>query len=133
MIEKKTEIYQLHKDGEQEYLTFCRLDQYKELRHLFTTRHGGVSEGCCASWNFGERHLDTEENICLLYTSAGDLSVLASFGLNKGDLIMCLAVVVWAAYGVYSKSRCAGISPVAITYYSFLVCTLCLLYTSRCV
>lgn len=62
----------------------------------------------------------------VLTITAGDLSVLASFGLNKGDLIMCLAVVVWAAYGVYSKSRCAGISPVAITYYSFLVCTLVL-------
>lgn len=63
----------------------------------------------------------------VLTITAGDLSVLASFGLNKGDLIMCLAVVVWAAYGVYSKSRCAGISPVAITYYSFLVCTLVLI------
>lgn len=73
MIEKKTEIYQLHKDGEQEYLTFCRLDQYKELRHLFTTRHGGVSEGCCASWNFGERHLDTEENILQNYKILGQV------------------------------------------------------------
>lgn len=73
MIEKKTEIYQLHKDGEQEYLTFCRLDQYKELRHLFTTRHGGVSEGCCASWNFGERHLDTEENILQNYKVLGQV------------------------------------------------------------
>ncbi|WP_369907421.1 DMT family transporter [Emergencia timonensis] len=63
----------------------------------------------------------------VLTITAGDLSVLAAFELNKGDLIMCLAVVVWAAYGVYSKSRCAGISPVAITYYSFLVCTLVLI------
>lgn len=63
MIEKKTDMYQLRKDGEQEYLTFCRLDQYEELRHLFTTRRGGVSEGCCASWNFGEKALDSEENV----------------------------------------------------------------------
>ena len=63
MIREKTENYQLHKEGERQYLTFCRMDQYKELRHLFTTRRGGVSEGCCASWNFGERHLDTDENI----------------------------------------------------------------------
>ena len=62
----------------------------------------------------------------VLTITAGDLSVLTSFELNKGDLIMCLAVVVWAAYGVYSKSRCEGISPVAITYYSFLVCTVAL-------
>lgn len=63
----------------------------------------------------------------VLTITAGDLTVLTSFGLNKGDMIMCLAVVLWAAYGVYSKSRCAGISPVAITYYSFLVCTVALI------
>ncbi|MFR8517246.1 MAG: DMT family transporter, partial [Emergencia timonensis] len=63
----------------------------------------------------------------VLTITAGDLSVLAAFELNKGDLIMCLAVVVWAAYGVYKLSRCAGMSPVAITYYSFLVCTLVLI------
>lgn len=63
MIREKTKTYQLHREGEQQYLTFHRLDQYEELRHLFTTRHGGVSSGCCASWNFGEKHLDTEENV----------------------------------------------------------------------
>lgn len=63
MIREKTENYQLHKEGERQYLTFPQLDQYGELKHLFTTRRGGVSEGCCASWNFGERHLDTDENI----------------------------------------------------------------------
>ena len=41
----------------------------------------------------------------VLTITAGDLSVLAAFELNKGDLIMCLAVVVWAAYGVYSKKQ----------------------------
>lgn len=63
MIREKTKTYQLHRAGEQQYLTFHRLDQYEELRHLFTTRHGGVSSGCCDSWNFGEKHLDTEENV----------------------------------------------------------------------
>lgn len=63
MIRENTKTYHLHREGEQQYLTFHRLDQYEELRHLFTTRHGGVSGGCCASWNFGEKHLDTEENV----------------------------------------------------------------------
>ena len=44
-------------------MTFPRLESYPELKHLFTTRKGGVSEGCCGSWNFGARSLDTEENI----------------------------------------------------------------------
>lgn len=63
MIREKTESYRLHREGERQYLTFPQLDDYEELRHLFTTRHGGVSQGHCATWNFGERHLDTDENI----------------------------------------------------------------------
>ncbi len=63
MIREKTENYRLHRKGERQYLTFPQLDDYEELRHLFTTRHGGVSQGHCATWNFGERHLDTDENI----------------------------------------------------------------------
>lgn len=63
MIREKTESYRLHRKGERQYLTFPKLDDYEELRHLFTTRHGGVSQGHCATWNFGERHLDTDENI----------------------------------------------------------------------
>lgn len=63
MIREKTENYRLHREGERQYLTFPQLDDYEELRHLFTTRHGGVSQGHCATWNFGERHLDTDENI----------------------------------------------------------------------
>ena len=63
----------------------------------------------------------------LLTITAGDLSLLLSFELNRGDLLMCVAVLFWAAYGVYSKKACAHISPVAITYYSFLVCTIALI------
>lgn len=63
----------------------------------------------------------------ILTITAGDLSALMEVGFNKGDLYMCAAVVFWAAYGVYSKSNCKGISPVAITYYSFVVCTIVLI------
>ena len=73
MIKEKTENYQLHREGERQYLTFLQLDKYKELKHLFTTRHGGVSEGHCASWNFGERHLDTAENILQNYEILGQV------------------------------------------------------------
>lgn len=55
--------YTLHINGDRRYLTFPGLDEYPELLHLFTTRHGGVSTGCVSSWNFGEQSLDTDENI----------------------------------------------------------------------
>ncbi len=35
------------------YLTFPHLSKHKNLIHAFTTRHGGVSEGCFKSLNFG--------------------------------------------------------------------------------
>lgn len=60
----------------------------------------------------------------ILTITACDLSVLTSFSFNKGDLLMCSAVVFWATYGVFSKSRCSHITPIAITYYSFVVCAL---------
>lgn len=60
----------------------------------------------------------------VLTITACDFSVLTSFSFNKGDLLMCAAVVFWAAYGVYSKSKCSHVTPIAITYYSFLVCAM---------
>ena len=62
-MDRKNDNYILHIDGERQYLTFPKLDSYKELRHAFTTRHGGVSSGCVSTWNFGERQFDSEENI----------------------------------------------------------------------
>lgn len=62
-MENRTDNYQLHIDGERQYLTFPRLDSFRELKHVFTTRHGGVSSGVVSTWNFGERQFDSEENI----------------------------------------------------------------------
>ena len=53
----------LHIEGSRKFLTFPKLDSFPELRHLFTTRHGGVSTGCVSSWNLGERNLDSDENL----------------------------------------------------------------------
>lgn len=55
--------YRVQRTGSCQFLTFPQLEKYEELKHLFTTRHGGVSEGCCGSWNFGAKSLDTVENI----------------------------------------------------------------------
>ena len=58
-----TKDHTLHIDGDRVWLTFPKLDGYDELRHLFTTRHGGVSTGYLATWNFGVLENDKEENI----------------------------------------------------------------------
>ena len=65
MIPQKTENYEMHRRGEACYLIFPQLDRYPELRHLFTTRCGGFSEGPCATWNLGfglGNDPDTPEN-----------------------------------------------------------------------
>ena len=65
--------YHLHQKGDCRFLTFPALEGYDGLRHLFTTRFGGVSEGCCSSWNFGAKSLDTEENITRNYEILADV------------------------------------------------------------
>lgn len=60
----------------------------------------------------------------ILTITSFDLSLLASMEVNPGDLLMLLAVISWAAYSVFSKAKASHIPPMALTYYSFLVCTL---------
>ena len=64
--------YTLHVKGGLRYLTFPELDKHPELVHLFTTRHGGVSTGCCSTLNLGEYGFDTPKNILKNYMILAD-------------------------------------------------------------
>lgn len=63
----------------------------------------------------------------ILTITGAELEILHNFSFNAGDLWMLAAVTAWAAYGVYSKSAGKEIPPIALTYYSFLVCTILLI------
>lgn len=63
----------------------------------------------------------------LLTICGGDLTILTELRFNKGDLIMLCAVVCWAAYAVFSKAKGVQIPALALTFYSFLCCTLFLI------
>lgn len=63
----------------------------------------------------------------LLTISGADPEVLRHFHFNAGDLWMLGAVIAWAAYGVFSKSKGKDITPILLTFYSFLVCTILLI------
>lgn len=63
----------------------------------------------------------------LLTITGADPQVVRHLSLNRGDLWMLAAVIAWAAYGVFSKSKGKDIPPLALTYYSFLVCTVILI------
>ncbi|MBK5246832.1 MAG: EamA family transporter [Peptostreptococcaceae bacterium] len=58
----------------------------------------------------------------LLTITGGKLDLIMSF--NRGDILMLTAVISWAAYSVFSKSKGGHIPAMALTYYSFLVCTI---------
>jgi drug/metabolite transporter (DMT)-like permease len=64
--------------------------------------------------------------VFLTITNA-DLNVMRTLSLNKGDLLMLVAVLMWAAYGIFSKKVMPRYSPMILTYYSFLFCTVILL------
>ena len=53
----------VEKYKEVEYLTFPLLDEVKCIRHLFTTRIGGVSEGIYATMNFSYQRGDKKEAV----------------------------------------------------------------------
>jgi drug/metabolite transporter (DMT)-like permease len=52
--------------------------------------------------------------------TAGDLSVLASLTLNKGDLIVLAGMIFWAAYTIYLRRKPPGIPGLAL-----LTCCAC--------
>ena len=53
----------LNKKGSLEYYTFESLSDIDFIGHLFTTRHGGVSEGYLDSLNLGFSRGDKKENV----------------------------------------------------------------------
>jgi drug/metabolite transporter (DMT)-like permease len=63
----------------------------------------------------------------LLTITNADLNVIKTLALNKGDLLMVVAVTLWAAYGIFSKKVMPRYSPMILTYYSFLFCTVILI------
>lgn len=54
---------EVRKFKETEYLTFPLLNGMKDIRHLFTTRIGGVSQGIYATMNFSYQRGDRKEAV----------------------------------------------------------------------
>lgn len=53
----------IHREGELVWLTFPLLEETGCVRHLFSTRLGGVSEGCLSSMNLSYARGDKKENV----------------------------------------------------------------------
>ena len=50
-------------NGELQYIQFPKLNACKVVRHTFSTRHGGVSAGECATMNLSFNRNDPRENV----------------------------------------------------------------------
>ena len=59
----KNEHMEVHQYKQVEYLTFPLLDEVETVRHLFSTRMGGVSEGIYASMNLSYARGDDKEAV----------------------------------------------------------------------
>ncbi len=64
--------------------------------------------------------------VFLTITNA-NLSTITNLSLNKGDLLMLIAVFMWSAYAVFSKKVSHKFSPLILTFYSFLFCSIFLI------
>lgn len=79
--EKITEHAWLDRTGDTPYLFFPVL-RGLGVRHGFSTRLGGVSEGCFATMNLGFRRGDSEENVRENYRR-----ICAAIGIQAEDLV----------------------------------------------
>lgn len=73
----------LLQEGEElEYLTFPILEKTGLVRHLFTTRFGGVSEHQFATMNFSVDRGDSERNVAANYRRIADV-----LGCSEDDMV----------------------------------------------
>lgn len=73
----------LKKHGALEYITAESFDETGLVRHCFTTRLGGVSEGCYSSLNLGVNRGDDREKVLKNY----DI-ICEELGISKEDIIL---------------------------------------------
>lgn len=72
----------LNRVGELEYYTFENIEKTRMAGHCFTTRKGGVSEGCHESLNLGFSRGDKRENVDKNF----DI-ICSALGVNKEDCV----------------------------------------------
>jgi len=63
----KTNNLLLVKKGDLEYIKFPKIEKTGVCRHLFSTRHGGVSQGHCSSMNLSFNRGESRENVLKNY------------------------------------------------------------------
>ena len=79
----KTNLHKIEKQGNVEYLTFPILNSFKNLRHGFTTRLGGVSTGCFSQMNLSFTTGDNPDTVRQNYKIISN-----ALGINPNNLVL---------------------------------------------
>ena len=71
----KTDIHKVNREGSLCFITFPIFEKFPEVRHAFTTRHGGVSEGYFGkmnlSFNTGDERDTVKQNYGIMCRALG--------------------------------------------------------------
>ena len=78
----KSDTVNINVVGELEYITFPKLVKTGIVRHAFTTRTGGVSEGFCSSMNMSFNRGDKRENVIKNYET-----ICGVLGIDTANLV----------------------------------------------
>jgi YfiH family protein len=106
----KQNEYILHGDDDNretsiEYLTFAGLDATGIVKHLFTTRLGGVSEGFLSSMNLNFNRGDKPENVLENYTRIGKI-----LDITPDDMVLSMQTHTTNIRRVYREDAGKGVT-----------------------
>ncbi len=79
----KTQNLKLNVKNDLQYITFPKLEALGIVKHGFSTRHGGVSEGDCAKMNLSFNRSDDFETVLKNYQI-----ICGELGINVEDLVL---------------------------------------------
>ncbi|SCY69353.1 DMT family transporter [Alkaliphilus peptidifermentans] len=60
----------------------------------------------------------------IITITRGDFSIIKNLNFNIGDMLMIVAVSCWAVYSIVSRRVMSKYSPLILTCYSFILCTI---------
>ncbi len=103
MIETKNLV--LVKNGEIEYIQFPKLLACKCVKHIFSTRHGGVSQGDYSSMNLSFNRGDLRENVLKNYEI-----LCGEVGINTDNLVLSRQTHTNNVKNIEEKHKGTGIT-----------------------
>jgi YfiH family protein len=105
----KQNEYILHEDNNREtsieYLTFPGLDGTGIVKHLFTTRLGGVSEGYLSSMNLNFGRGDNPDNVLENYRRIGEI-----LGITPENMVLSMQTHTTNIKRVYEEDAGKGVT-----------------------